>query len=72
MGDVRKVGPDRCFCARIIKDKQHANITTTGLQCLNQIRRAGKKIKPEHLLFNGFTAGDFALMFILGDPACCL
>ena len=33
---------------------------------LNQIRKAGEAIRSEHLLFNGWPAGKFALSFILG------
>lgn len=35
-------------------------------RALMQIRRAGSAIRPEHLLFNGMTAGRFALMVLQG------
>lgn len=35
-------------------------------RALNQIRKAGSAIRPEHLLFNGITAGKFALLMIQG------
>lgn len=35
-------------------------------KCLNQIRRAGDRIRPEHLLYNGWSAGAFALAYLIG------
>lgn len=35
-------------------------------KCLSQIRTAGPAIMPEHLLFNGWTAGRFALTYVIG------
>lgn len=37
-------------------------------RCLNQCRKAGVgRIRPEHLLWNGLTAGSFALSYLLGS-----
>lgn len=42
-------------------------MTVGGVRrALNQIRRAGGSIRPEHLLFNGMPAGRFALALVLG------
>ena len=35
-------------------------------KCLNQIRKAGDRLRPEHLLFNGWSAGAFALAYLIG------
>ena len=38
-------------------------------KCMNQIRKAHKSgcgVRPEHILFNGWTAGHFALQYIIG------
>jgi hypothetical protein len=38
-------------------------------KCFNQIRRAvsnGCEVKPEHLLWNGMSCGDFALKYVIG------
>eukprot|EP00899_Mesostigma_viride_P010601 jgi/Mesvir1/19542/Mv18062-RA.1 len=38
-------------------------------KCLNQIRRKGQAIQSQHLLQNGWTAGDFALKYLLGNSS---
>lgn len=38
-------------------------------KCLNQIRRKGHAIQSQHLLQNGWTAGDFALKYLLGNSS---
>ena len=43
---------------------------TTGdiRKCMNQIRRGNlvQQVRPEHLLFNGMSAGTFCLAYVLG------
>ena len=36
-------------------------------KCLNQIRKAGANIRENHLLANGWPAGRFALMYLMGN-----
>ena len=36
-------------------------------RALNQIRRAGSALRPEHLLYNGMPAGRFALAMVQGQ-----
>ncbi|KAK9844979.1 hypothetical protein WJX74_009230 [Apatococcus lobatus] len=38
-------------------------------KALNQIRKAGPAIRSEHLLFNGWPAGRFALAYIKAGPS---
>ena len=35
-------------------------------RCFNQVRRAAEYIKADTLLWNGWTAGSFALQYIIG------
>ena len=36
-------------------------------KCLNQIRKAGSGIRENHLLWNGWPAGRFALLYLIGN-----
>eukprot|EP00899_Mesostigma_viride_P018579 jgi/Mesvir1/26722/Mv20499-RA.1 len=36
-------------------------------KCLNEIRRAGSGIEASYKLANGWTAGDFALKYLIGN-----
>ena len=36
-------------------------------KCLNQIRKAGSSIRENHLLWNGWPAGRFALLYLIGN-----
>lgn len=36
-------------------------------KCLNQIRKAGSTIRENHLLWNGWPAGRFALLYLIGN-----